>query len=146
MSDTAANEALAQRWHMDLFQAGKEEVADEILAPGFRFHGPGQEGAGPEEAKALARVFRTGFPDMVINHEDTIAAGDNVAVRWVVHATHDGEYLGVRPTGRRVEIHGIDVLHLRDGRIAEVWIELDLLGLLQQIRAIEWPPEGAPAD
>ena len=133
MPDTAANEALAHRWHMDLFQAGKLDVADEILAPGFAFHVPGTEGEGAEAAKEFAAYLRGAVPDVAFEHVDTVAAGDKVAIRWTAQATHQGELLGVPATGRRLVWRGIDIIHLRDGQIAEVWIETDNLTLLQQM-------------
>src|SRR4051812_27632183 len=133
MPDTAANEALAHRWHMDLFQAGKLDVADEILAPGFAFHISGMDGEGAEAAKEFAAGFRQALPDVELEHVDTVAAGDKVAIRWTVQATHQGEFIGVPATGRRLNFRGIDIIHLRDGQIAEVWIETDNLSVLRQM-------------
>ena len=143
MSDTAANEAVAHRWHIDLFQAGNLDVADEILAPGFAFHAPGVEGEGVDAAKQLATAYRATFADLTIEHVDTVAAGDKVAIRWTSRSTHQGDFLGVPATGTMLQGHGIDIFHLRDGKIAEVWIEWDVLGALQQMGL--WPPQAAQA-
>ena len=139
MPDTAANEALAHRWHMDLFQAGKLDAAEEILTPDIAFHVPGMDGNGVEEVRALATGYRTAFADLRIEHVDTLVAGDKVAIRWVTDATHQGDFQGVAPTGAKLRMHGIDILHLRDGRIAEVWIEWDVLSALQQMGAVSLP-------
>jgi steroid delta-isomerase-like uncharacterized protein len=136
MPDTAANEALAHRWHMEIFHEGKLEVADEILAPDFVFHMPGQDVEGAEGAKQLATELRRAFPEGPIVHEDTVAAGDKVAIRWTAHVRHQGEFLGIAATGAEVDLRGIDIFHLRDGKIAEAWIEWDLLGILQRIGAV----------
>src|SRR5215211_3509330 len=106
MPDTAAYEALAHRWHMDLFQAGKLDVADEILAPEIAFHVPGMEGKGVEAAKEFAAGFHAAVPDVVMEHVDTVAAGDKVAIRWTAQATHQGELLGVPATGRKLSWRG----------------------------------------
>jgi predicted ester cyclase len=74
---------------------------------------------------------------------DTVAAGDKVAIRWTSHGTHQGDLLGIPPTGTKVQGHGIDIIHLRDGKIAEVWIEWDVFGTLQQLGM--WPPQAAQA-
>jgi steroid delta-isomerase-like uncharacterized protein len=150
MSDTAANEAIAHRWHMDLFQAGNLDVADEIFASGFAFHTPLQDGEGTDAAKQLARALRAAFADLAIEHVDTVAAGDKVAIRWTVRATHQGDFSGVPATGAKLQMRGIDIFHLRDGKIVEAWIEWDLLGTLRQMGVISWPPQaaqaGAPGD
>ena len=87
MSDTAANEAVAHRWHMELFVAGNLDVADEILAPEFAFHAPRMDGKGAEAAKQLATGYRATFADLTIEHVDTVAAGDKVAIRWTSRST-----------------------------------------------------------
>src|SRR3954467_2507269 len=109
MPDTAANEAVAHRWHMELFVAGKLNAADEILAPGFAFHVPRGEGEGADAAKQLAGSYRAAFGDLAIEHVDTLAAGDKVAIRWTAQATHQGDFLGVPATGKQLQMHGLDL-------------------------------------
>src|SRR3954451_4315939 len=142
MSHTA-NEAIANRWHMELFVAGKLDVADEILAPGFAFHAPGVDGEGVDAAKQLATAYRATFADLTVEHVDMVAAGDKVAIRWTSSSTHQGDFLGLPATGRKTQGRGIDILHMRDGKIAEVWIEWDVLGFLQQLGL--WPPQAPQA-
>jgi steroid delta-isomerase-like uncharacterized protein len=139
MSDAAVNEAVAHRWHMELFQEGKLEVAEEILLPDFVFHTPLEDGKGVEAARQLATDFRAVFPDLTITHEDTVAAGDKVAIRWTARGTHHGELLGVPATGKEIGSGGIDIFHLRDGKVAEVWIEWNVLSHLQQMGAAVVP-------
>jgi steroid delta-isomerase-like uncharacterized protein len=138
-TEATANEALARRWHMDIFNAGNLDVADEILGPGFVFHLPDQDIRGAEEVKQLATLFRTAFPDVRITHEDVIAAGNKVAIRWTARGTHQGEYLPpwrVPPTGKEIRLQGIDWYHIANGKIEEAWIQLDEVGLLQQMGAV----------
>ncbi len=129
---TEETEALAHRWHMDLFQAGNLEVADEILTPDFVVHVNGQEFRGVDGAKQLAILLWTAFPDLQITHHEAIVAGNRVAIRWTSESTHHGEYLGVPPTGKRIHLEGIDLVHLQDGKISAVWVAYDNLGALQQ--------------
>jgi steroid delta-isomerase-like uncharacterized protein len=138
-SQVAENEAVAHRWHMDIFDAGKLEMADEILAPGFIFHMPGQDIRGPEETKQLATAMRTAFPDMQITHEDTVSSGNKVVIRWTARGTHQGTYpppWEVPATGKEIRMRGIDWYHIDNGKIAEAWIELDDLGVLEQMGAV----------
>jgi steroid delta-isomerase-like uncharacterized protein len=133
--DTAANEAVAHRWHKEMFQEGQLEVADEILAQTFVFHSPVGEGKGPDAAKQLATGFRTVFPDLTIAHEDTVAAGDKVAIRWTARATHQAEFEGVAATGNPIRMSGIDIYQVVDGKLVEAWIEFDRRDVLQQMAA-----------
>ncbi len=134
-----ATEVLAHRWHMDLFQAGNLEVADEILTPDFVAHVNGQEFRGVDGAKQLATVLRTAFPDLQITHHEALVAGNRATIRWTSDSTHQGEYFGVPPSGKRIHLEGLDLFHLQDGKITEVWIEYDNLSALQQMGAIAQP-------
>ena len=107
MSDAAVNEAVAHPWHMELFQEGKLELAEEILLPDFVFHAL-EDGKGVEAARQLATDFRAVFPDLTITDEDTVAAGDKVPIRWTAGGTHHGELLlGVPATGKEIGSGGL---------------------------------------
>ena len=89
-----------------------------------------------EAARQEAADFRQGFPDVVSTIEDLIAEGDRVVARWRARATHQGEYVGIPPTGKEVEFTGISVYRIEEGKIAQSWTELDELGLMRQIGAV----------
>lgn len=139
---TDEKKALADRFHMDIFQAGRLEVADEILTPDFAIHGPGyppEWTRGPEGTKQLATAIVDGIPDRRIAHHETVAEGDLVMIRWSMTGTHDGDLMGVPPTGRPIDVTGFDLFRIESGRIAELWQNWDQLGLMQQIGAIPAP-------
>jgi predicted ester cyclase len=138
------NEALAHRFHMDIFQEGNLDAADEILSADFVWHGalgPGEDQRGPEPTKQVASGVIAAFPDRRITHEDTIAAGDKVLIRWVLSGTQEGELepLGIPPTGRPVTLTGFDLFRIEGGKIAEMWQEADRLGMMQQLGVIPEP-------
>jgi steroid delta-isomerase-like uncharacterized protein len=126
---------------MDLFQDGNLAVAEEILAPDILLHTPLDDAKGLEGARQAATEFRAIFAGMTITHEDTVAAGDKVAIRWTARGTHHGELLGMPATGKEISSRGIDILHLRDGKVAEVWVEWDVLRDLQQMGAVVSRPD-----
>ena len=134
-------EALAHRWHMDLTQKGNLAAADEILTSDFVSHVNGQDMPGVEGAKQLATALRTAFPDLRITHHEAIVSGNRVAIRWTSDATHQGDYFGVPPTGKQVHVEGLDLFHIRDGKIAEVWIVFDNLSVMQQMGAVPQPQQ-----
>jgi steroid delta-isomerase-like uncharacterized protein len=139
---TQANEALAHRFHMDIFQQGNFAVADEIVAPEFVMHSPGlppEMQRGPEGAKQFARMLRAGYPDLLVTHDDTISAGEKVVIHWTASGTHTGALLGIPPTGRRMTVTGIDIYRLAEGKLVELWQNWDRLGMLQQLGVLPTP-------
>jgi steroid delta-isomerase-like uncharacterized protein len=132
------NKALARRVFDEVWSQGKLDLADELLAPDFvgRPGGLGEPFKGPEGAKEFIGRLREAFPDITFTVEEMIAEGDLVATRWTSTGTHDGDFLGVEPTGRDAIFGGMTFLRFRDGTVAEGWTQLDALGLLKQIGAV----------
>ena len=95
--------------------------------------------AGRDGIKALGQVIVAGFPDVHAAVQDLIADGDRVIERIQASATHTGEFNGISPTGKQVGWTEIHIYRLEDGKIAEQWSEIDLLGLLVQLGAIPGP-------
>jgi predicted ester cyclase len=98
-----------------------------------------------EAAKQEAANFRQGFPDVTSTIEDLIAEGDKVVARWRSRATHQGEYMGIAPTGNEVEFTGISFYRIEEGKIAESWSVEDQLGLMRQIGAFPEPEQSEEA-
>jgi len=139
------NKAVARRAFEEHFNTGNFDLAQEIFAADYVNHDPSlpRSGSGPEAANQAVRLYREAFPDAQITVEDQVAEGDKVATRWSARGTHQGELLGVGPTGNQVQITGISISRIEDGRIAEDWIDYDALGMMQQIGAI--PESGEQA-
>jgi predicted ester cyclase len=120
------NKALVRREQEELWShTGNLDAAGELFVPDHA-----------EAAKQEAADFRRGFPDVVSTIEDLIAEGDKVVARWRARATHQGEYMGISPTGNRVEFTGISIYRIEAGKIAESWNVEDDLALMRQIGAI----------
>ena len=96
-----------------------------------------------EAVKQEAAGFRQGFPDVVSTIEELIAEGDKVVAHWRSRATHQGNYMGIPPTGNRVNFTGISIYRIERGQIAESWGVSDDLGLMRQIGAIPEPGQEA---
>lgn len=133
------NEAVCHRWHLEVVQEGKTDLADQVLTPDVIIHGNGQEFTGVDAAKQLATALKTAFPDIRITHHEAIASDDRVAIRWTSDGTQSGEYAGIPASGQRIHFEGIDFFHLKDGKIAEIWIEYDNLGMAQQLGLLAQP-------
>ena|SRR5258705_8207606 len=95
-------------------------------------------GSGLDGARVFYQRFLAAFPDAHLGIEDFVAEGDSVAARYVIDATHLGEFMGVPATGKRVSVSGITILRFADGKCAERWSETNFLDLLQQVGGL--PP------
>lgn len=138
------NKALARRWFEELFNAQNLDIADEITAQDSVNHDPllADLPSGPEGAKYVVNLYHGAFPDAQITVEDEIAEGDKVVTRWTGRGTHQGEFMGVSPSGNRVEVAGITINRVSEGKIAETWTIYDAMGMMQQIGAMPSPEGG----
>ncbi len=141
------NKALVRRWFEDLFNEGNLDVADEIVAQDHVAHDPVLRDlpTGPEADKQVVNIYHGAFPDANITVEDQIAEGDEVATRWSGRGTHQGELMGVPASGNRVEVSGMTINRISEGKIAETWTNYDALGMMQQIGAIPEPGQAQGA-
>ena len=141
--DLEANKALARRFFEEAASQQKVELIDEIFASDYVLHDP----ANPmvqdlESFKGFLMGHYAAFPDAKWTVEEVIAEGDRVVVRWTFSGTHQGELLGIPPTGKQVSMSGISIYRIADGKIAEEWAVSDVMGFMQQLGVI--PPPGAP--
>ena len=127
------NKTLVRREQAELWNhTGNLNAAAELFAPDR-----------VEDAKQEAANVRSGFPELESTVEDLIAERDKVVAYWRVQATHQGECMGIPPTGNRVNFRGISIYRIEGGQIAESWSISDDLGMMRQIGAI--PGEGQEA-
>jgi len=109
------------------------EAAADLAAEDVVFHLFGTTDSGIEAWKQSTQVYFTALPDFRALVDFTVIEEEMVTIRWTGSGTHDGEVRGAAPTGRRVEISGVAIFRVEDGRIAEFWSQPDQLGLLRQI-------------
>ena len=95
---------------------------------------------GLEGLKEAYRIFNTPFPDIHFIFEDVLGEGDLVFGRGVISGTHEKEFMGIPPTGKKVYWTGTRLFRLKDGKITEGWVNIDMLGLLQQLGVVPAPP------
>jgi steroid delta-isomerase-like uncharacterized protein len=132
------NKALVRRFFDEAINQRKLDILDEILAPHFEGNKLEHEHRSNTRAELkamLAGVF-VAFPDYHQTIVDWIAEGEKVVARWTTRGTHQGPYNGIPPTGKVIIEHGIDIFRVVDGQIVEHWVELDLLGILQQMGVV----------
>ncbi len=88
---------------------------------------------GPEGFRQVIGMFFAAFPDMHVDVADMIAEGDKVASRGTWRGTHKGEFMGIPATGKPIEIGYSDVWRFEHGKAVENWVQMDMLGMLQQL-------------
>src|SRR6266704_5871760 len=132
---TEENKALVRRFYDEVTNGRNVAVLDELLSPhfeGFKVEGA-DHGQNREEFKQTITMVLNAFPDHHQAIHDWIAENDKVVTRWTVQGTHQGEYVGIASTGKRVKITGMDIFRVARGKIVEVWAEVDMLGVMHQI-------------
>jgi predicted ester cyclase len=134
---TEENKALAYRYYAEFNKQTYLALFDEIAAPDLVWHdAPPGTPPGLVGAKQAHTAFFTGFPDLHATVNDLIAEGDKVVVRGTLHGTHQGEFMGIPPTGKVVTVPFIAICRFVGGKEVEHWGVGDMLGWLQQLGAI----------
>ncbi|MFC1715755.1 ester cyclase [Candidatus Poribacteria bacterium] len=134
--DPTANKAIVNRFIDEVWNQGKMDAMDEIVSTDTVGHTPTEPGSpivGIEASKQAINVYRTAFPDLHLAIEDMLAEGDKVLTRWTSTGTHQGELMGIPPTGKQTVSSGIVISRIADGKIVENWWAWDALGLMQQL-------------
>jgi steroid delta-isomerase-like uncharacterized protein len=129
---TIVRRALEEPWK------GNLDVVDELIARDYVGHDPANPEPlrGPAGVKEFISTYRSAYPDARVTVEQQLAEGDMVATRWTGRGTHEGDLLGVAPTGKRVTITGITFSRLKDGKIVEEFQNWDTFGMMQQLGAV----------
>ncbi len=131
----------AVRRYLEAFATGDVAVLDDCIAPTYVRHDPGLpfQVRGPEGVKHFVSALQAGFSGFHATIEDVIAEGDRVLVRLTTGGRHQGELLGIPPTGMDVTVEVMDLFRIAEGKIAEQWVARDDLGMLQQLGVIPAP-------
>lgn len=139
MSDVISAER--QREIIDLIyneglNSGDLSAADKYLSPNFKSTGSHDDSLrGPEAFKKTILIQRSAFSDVKYEILDFISQGDKAAIRWVMRGRHTGPFIGVPPTGKQVEHHGMIMFRFEGEQIAERWGLVDNFALLKLLQA-----------
>ena len=141
-----ANKALSRRLVEEAWNQGKIEVLDEILADDFVHRDPtAPERRNRDDYKQWIADSRVAFPDLQLTVDDELVDGEQIATRWTVRGTHQGNLVQptgtLPPTGRQLEITGITIARFASGKLVEDWQEGDTLGLMMQLGVLPAPAQ-----
>jgi hypothetical protein len=160
MANVQASTQAVEALFTQVFRDGNYDLADKILTDDFRFQYPFPGFApGPEGIKQFSREFHQGFPgfDVEVNDlfgAETASGEAEVTIRWTLRGQHTGSFLGIQPTGNYVTISAIGIYTgphkptldgggqnhdsgAEEGTLKAGWLEMDTLGLLQQLGAVK---------
>lgn len=131
----------ARRWNEEIWERGNLDAIDDLVAEEFVGHDPSlpEPVRGPEAVRELVESILNAFPDVEVTLEAVVAEADQVAVYNTFTATHEGEYMGVEPTGREVETPVVAVQRIEDGMAVEERQVIDHLDLLAQLGVVDSP-------
>jgi predicted ester cyclase len=127
------NEATLRRL-LEENDKGNYALIRELCAPDYRLYFPSN--AKPitfEEHMQANKAMYAAFPDFKHTIEDVFAKGDKAVFRVTLRGTHTGSFMGIPPTGKSFEYSAIGIARFRDGKIVEMWLNGDFLGLMQQL-------------
>jgi steroid delta-isomerase-like uncharacterized protein len=130
------NKVLVRRFVEEFWSSGNLAAADELIAQDATITLPGIGQVDHATLKGFARTLRDAFPDWHSTLEEMVGEADTVAERWTGTGTHQGEFQGIAPTGRRVKIPGVVFYRIASGKITEFRGQFDGAAMMQQLGAI----------
>ena len=132
---------LTMRRFVEFINTASAGLAKELISPNAIFHVPGRPEPmrGPAGYLAIIEMMRGGFPDIQWTLEEMVAEDDKVAARFTMRGTHQGTFMGVPPSGKKITVQAMNIYHLSDGKFVEEHGQPDMLDLLQQIGAVPSP-------
>ena len=139
---TEDNKALVRRGYEALNQRNWAAF-EELVTPDLVLHNASMTIQGFEAYKQFVSMYFTAFPDLRFTIEDMIAEGDTVVARQTARGTHQGELMGIPPTGKQVSTTGINIFRFANGKGVEEWFNGDDLGLLQQLGVVPAPGQAS---
>jgi len=136
MSDPAT----IARQYMDAWNRRDWDTSRSLFGPGYSYTGgDGQRQNGPEAGLAVGQMFATAFPDGKINVQQIHVCGNTALVEFIGTGTHQGDLMGIAPTGKKISIPVCDILDTKDGKIVAEREYMDMAHMMQQLGVMPAP-------
>ena len=136
MEKSKTNLNVVQRFY-DAYNNKREAILNEVIADNYVDYGHQPPGRGLQGARSDHQDIARAFEDARFDIDEMFGADDRVVVRWTLHATNTGPFAGISPTQKKIEVRGISLYRLREGKITETRNLPDLLALFTQLGTIE---------
>jgi predicted ester cyclase len=127
------NKKVVTRYWIDFWNEKQGSIIPEITTEDLKLHFPPGQAHQPPSLQKWFETALSAFPDVHFTMHDLIAEGDKVVCRWSYIATNTGAFLGRDATQLKVTDQGINMFRIENGKIAEMWMSGDSLGLLHQL-------------
>ena len=139
------NKALVRGWWDAFNQKTAANTVEEFYAADYVLHDPSQPEPvrGVEGVRAFVAAIASAFPDVHCTIDDMLTDGDKVVQRVTARGTQQGEFQGIPPTGKSIEIWLIVISRIANGKIAEEWQLVDTLSMLQQLGVVPAPGQAS---
>ena len=131
----AEREIQVRRFVDEVWNARNYEAAANLYSEKY----VNQFGAGPAARIEPIRRYHSAFPDLHLDVEELIVAGDTVVLRLTFSGTDTGGYVDRAPTGRAVEEWVVTIMHFEGDKVVREWIGADKLGLFIQLGVLDDP-------
>ncbi len=128
-----ANKAQTRQIIDQGWNKGNMDALDDLISPDFVNRTASNLNETRDGFKQRVQMVRTAFPDWEMTADEMLGDGDRVVTRWRARGTHRGSFRGIAATGKKIEVTGIAIDRVLDGKRVEGWVEWDMLGLLQQL-------------
>ena len=128
-----ANKAQTRQIIDQGWNKGNMDALDDLISPDFVNRTASKSNETRDGFKQRVQMIRTAFPDWEMTADEMLGEGDRVVTRWRARGTHRGSFRGIAATGKKIEVTGIAIDRVLDGKRVEGWVEWDMLGLLQQL-------------
>jgi len=132
---SAENLAIVRRLYDEVWNKRRLELLDELISPSHSLNDAVAVGhaTGPEAYRRTLVRFLTGFPDLRFSIHDVVAEGEKVVAYWNISGTHNGEFMGIPATNKKVSVDGITISHVANGKILDSYVSWDTYGLMKQL-------------
>lgn len=136
---TEENKAFMRRFYEEVFNQKNLAAIDDFVAPDFVNRSAAQLGlvsGDLEHIRQFVGVVMQAFPDLHYTVEDMVAEGDQVVTRLTLSGTQQGAFMGIPATGTHATVSDIEIFRITGGKAVETWVQVDFLGLLQQLGVV----------
>jgi len=134
--DPDTNKGIVLRLGTEVWNQGNLDIADELLHPDHFINEAGYPMRGIDVYKGAVAEWRSDLPDLNVKTDLIFAEGDKVVTRWTLTGTHTGtELMGLPATGKQLEVTGITINRIANGKAVESWWSVDRMALMQQLTA-----------
>ncbi len=127
------NKAIVRRFVEEVQSQHNLDVLDEVFSPQMVDHSQIANPPNREGTRQMFAMMFAAFPDFTATIQDQVAEGDKVVTRKTFQGTHQGDYMGIPPTGKEISFEVIEILRLKDGKVTDHWAVGDVMKMMQQL-------------